>query len=155
MNKGTLFELGLLPVITSAFIWQILAGLKLINVNFKLRYDRELFQTGQKLTAFVLSAVFAAGLIYSGYYDNAIRGYDILKGDSLPYGSYLIIFLQITIWSWIITLIVEIFDKGYSFGSGVLSFLAIQSSSDFIEKSWDWKISQLLTQIDMKVMVLC
>ncbi|KAG4405352.1 hypothetical protein JTP64_005388 [Candida tropicalis] len=134
MNKGTLFELGLLPVITSAFIWQILAGLKLINVNFKLRYDRELFQTGQKLTAFVLSAVFATGLIYSGYYDNAIRGYDILKGDSLPYGSYLIIFLQITIWSWIITLIVEIFDKGYSFGSGVLSFLAIQSSSDFIGK---------------------
>ena len=47
MNKGTLLELGLLPIITSAFIWQIAAGLRLINVNFKLRIDRELFQTGQ------------------------------------------------------------------------------------------------------------
>ncbi|RCK55997.1 Sec sixty-one [Candida viswanathii] len=134
MNKGTLFELGLLPMITAGFIWQILAGLRLINVNFKLRYDRELFQTGQKLTSFVLSAVFAAGLIYSGYYDNAIKGYDIVKDSTVPYGSYLIIFLQITTWSWIVTLIVEIFDKGYSFGSGVLSFLAIQVGSDFVGK---------------------
>ena len=53
MNKGTLLELGLLPIITSAFIWQIAAGLRLINVNFKLRIDRELFQTGQKLTSFI------------------------------------------------------------------------------------------------------
>ena len=37
MNKGTLLELGLLPIITSAFIWQIAAGLRLINVNFKLK----------------------------------------------------------------------------------------------------------------------
>ena len=73
MNKGTLLELGLLPIITSAFIWQIAAGLRLINVNFKLRIDRELFQTGQKLTSFIFSLIFAIGLIYSGYYDNAIR----------------------------------------------------------------------------------
>ncbi|KAL6453512.1 SSH1 Sec sixty-one protein [Candida maltosa Xu316] len=132
MNKGTLLELGLLPIITSAFIWQLLAGLRLINVNFKIRQDRELFQTGQKLTAFVLSAVFAAGLIYSGYYDNAIKGYDSLKDNGIPYGSYAFIFLQITAWSWILTLLIEIFDKGYSFGSGILSLLAIQSATDII-----------------------
>ena len=131
MNKGTLLELGLLPIITSAFIWQIAAGLRLINVNFKLRIDRELFQTGQKLTSFIFSLIFAIGLIYSGYYDNAIRGYNPLQ-DGIPYGSYALILLQITAWSWIVTLLVEIFDKGYSFGSGILCFLAIQSSTNFI-----------------------
>ena len=98
MNKGTLLELGLLPIITSAFIWQIAAGLRLINVNFKLRIDRELFQTGQKLTSFIFSLIFAIGLIYSGYYDNAIRGYNPLQ-DGIPYGSYALILLQITAWS--------------------------------------------------------
>ena len=55
-------------------------------------------------------------MIYSGYYDNAIRGYNPLQ-DGIPYGSYALILLQITAWSWIVTLLVEIFDKGYSFGS--------------------------------------
>ncbi|EGW35336.1 uncharacterized protein SPAPADRAFT_58567 [Spathaspora passalidarum NRRL Y-27907] len=131
MEKGTLLELGLLPVITAAFIWQVAAGLRLINANLGLRYDRELFQTGQKLTAFALAVVYAAGLIYSGYYDNVIRGYDPLK-DSTPIGSYVLLFTQIVSWSWLVTLMVEIFDKGYSFGSGVLSFLTLQVATNTV-----------------------
>ncbi|RLV96297.1 Sec sixty-one protein [Spathaspora sp. JA1] len=131
MEKGTLLELGLLPVITAAIIWQIAAGLKLINANLSLRYDRELFQTGQKLTAFILAIVYAFGLIYSGYYDNVIRGYNPLQ-DSTPLGSYGLIFTQIVSWSWLVTLMVEIFDKGYSFGSGVLCFLSLQVATNTV-----------------------
>lgn len=131
MEKGTLLELGLLPIITAGFIWQLAAGLRLINVNLGLRYDRELFQTAQKLTAFILAVCYAGELIASGYYDNAIRGYDPLK-DSIPFGSYALIFTQIASWSWISTLLVEIFDKGYGFGSGALCFLALQSATSFI-----------------------
>ncbi|KAG2731814.1 hypothetical protein G9P44_005401 [Scheffersomyces stipitis] len=83
MEKGTLFELGVLPVVTAAFFWQLAVGLKLVNVNLGLRSDRELFQTGQKLTSFVLAIVYGVGLIYSGYYDNAIRGYDPLSDSTL------------------------------------------------------------------------
>ncbi|KAI3406413.2 SSH1 [Candida oxycetoniae] len=133
MEKATLLELGLLPIITSAFLWQLAAGLKLISVNLGLRYDRELFQSGQKLTAFGLAIVMALGLIYSGYYDNVIKGINIVGTPSgVPYWSYLIIFLQIVTWSFMVTLLVEIFDKGYGFGSGILCFLTLQNATSFI-----------------------
>lgn len=133
MEKASLLELGFLPIITSAFIWQLAAGLKLININLGLRYDRELFQLGQKLTAWGLALIFSVGLIYSGYYDNVIRGYKVVGGSGgVPIWSYLIIFTQIFTWQIVLTLIVEIFDKGYGFGSGILSFLALQNATSFI-----------------------
>lgn len=138
MEKGTLLELGLLPIITSGFIWQLSAGLKLININLGLRYDRELFQSGQKLTSWGIAIVFTLGLIYSGYYDEVIRGYDLIPKEhgsissSLPLGSYFIIFLQVVSWQIIVSLLVEIFDKGYGFGSGILCFLTLQNATNFI-----------------------
>lgn len=143
MEKATLLELGLLPIITSGFLWQLGAGLKLININLSLRYDRELFQSGQKLTSWGIAIVFTLGLIYSGYYDDVIRGYDLVpknngsfssssSSSSLPLGSYFIIFLQVVSWQVIVSLLVEIFDKGYGFGSGILCFLTLQNATNFI-----------------------
>ncbi|KAK7687358.1 hypothetical protein QCA50_009223 [Cerrena zonata] len=117
LEKGTLLELGLLPVITSAFIWQIAAGSRYLKVNLSYRIDRELYQTGQKLTAFILAIVFGTGLILSGYYDDVIHGYNPLDSSSAkPIWTYALIFGQIVGWNWLVTLLVEIFDKGYGFG---------------------------------------
>ncbi|KAK6460889.1 SecY subunit domain-containing protein [Scheffersomyces coipomensis] len=132
MEKGTLLELGLLPAITAGFIWQLAVGLKFLNVNLNLAKDRELFQTGQKLTSFFLSVVYTAGLIYSGYFDNVINGYDVLS-DSLPLGWYAFIFVQIVGWSFFTTLLIEVFDKGYAFGSGILCFLTLQTATNVIK----------------------
>lgn len=132
MEKGTLLELGLLPIVTSAFIWQLAAGLRLVKVNFNLRSDRELFQSGQKVTAIVLSAIYSAGLIYSGYYDNIIRGYNPLADSSIPWTAYAYIFVQINIWSFIVTLIVDVFDKGFAFGSGVLGLITVQFTTNLV-----------------------
>ena len=41
-------ELGIAPIVTSAIIMQMLGGSQLIDVNFDLKSDRELFQTAQK-----------------------------------------------------------------------------------------------------------
>lgn len=133
MEKATLLELGLLPIITAAFIWQLAAGLRLVNVNLGLRSDRELFQTGQKLTAAFLSIVYSGGLIYSGYFDNVIQGYNPLK-DSLPLGSYGLIMFQINSWSFILTLLIDVFDKGYAFGSGILCFLTLQTATNLVRE---------------------
>ncbi|CAK9438461.1 uncharacterized protein LODBEIA_P26850 [Lodderomyces beijingensis] len=142
MEKATLLELGLLPIITSAFIWQLAAGLKLINLNLSIRLDRELFQSGQKLTSWGLAIVIAAGLIYSGYYDNVIRGYKSLGSAAAGGGltgaallwSYFTIFLQVVTWQVVVSLLVEIFDKGYGFGSGILCFLTLQNATNFISE---------------------
>ena len=131
MEKATLFELGLLPVITAGFLWQVAVGCRLVNVNLALRNDRELFQTGQKLTSIALSIAMAAGLIFSGYYDSAIQGLS-LSNPLASISWYLAIFCQVVGWSFIITLMVEIFDKGYSFGSGILCFLALQAATNMV-----------------------
>lgn len=133
MEKGTLLELGLLPVITASFLWQVAAGLKLVKVNFNLRSDRELFQTGQKLTAFALAAVYGLGLIASGYYNNVIKGFEPTDASPFPPLSTLgLLLFQIVATSSIVTLMVEIFDKGYGFGSGCLSFIALQVATTFV-----------------------
>lgn len=132
MEKGTLLELGLLPVLTSAFIWQLSAGFRFINVNLNLRSDRELYQSGQKLTSFIFAIVYGAGYIFSGYYNNVIKGYNPFNGDSVPVTTLVLIFLQIVTMSFVTTLMVEIFDKGYCFGSGVLCFVALQVATNLI-----------------------
>jgi protein transport protein SEC61 subunit alpha len=134
MEKGTLLELGLLPVVTSSLLWQLGAGLRLIKVNFNLRSDRELFQSGQKLTSFALAIVYTLGLIGAGYYNTAVKGFDA-SVDALgfpPVGALGLILLQVVGTSFIITLMVEVFDKGYGFGSGFLSFLALQAATNFV-----------------------
>lgn len=128
MEQGSLLELGLLPVLTSAFLWQVAASAKLVNVNFTFSQDRELFQTAQKLTSFVLAAIFGVALIASGYYDSVIRG----SADASSIGWYALIFLQIVGWNIFMTLIVEILDKGYGFGSGVLSFVALNAATRIV-----------------------
>lgn len=130
MEKGTLLELGLLPILTSAFLWQLAAGLKLIKVNLGLRSERELFQTGQKLTSIGLSIVYLFGLLYSSYYGESFQNYKL--GDSLPIGSLVLIFLQIVFFNFIMTLMVEIIDKGYGVGGGALVFLTIQYTTNFV-----------------------
>lgn len=129
LEQGSLLELGLLPLITSAFAWQIAAGLRLVNVNFLYAQDRELFQSAQKLTAIALGSVFALALIASGYYDPVLRG--VTEG-STPYTSYALIFVQIVGWNFIMTLLSEVIDKGYGFGSGALSFVALNAATQIV-----------------------
>ncbi|GEQ69020.1 hypothetical protein JCM33374_g2690 [Metschnikowia sp. JCM 33374] len=129
MEQGSLLELGLLPIITSAFVWQIAAGIKAVKVNFTFSSDRELFQSAQKVTALVLSFFFVVALIVSGYYDPVIRG---AANESSPYGAYLLIFTQVFGWNVILTLLVEVIDKGYGFGSGVLCFVALNAATSLV-----------------------
>lgn len=129
MEQGSLLEIGLLPILTAAFAWQIAAGLKLIKVNLTYAQDRELFQSAQKLTAIFLSGAFAVALIASGYYDSVIRGFST---DASNLGSYGLIFLQVFGWNVILTLLVEVIDKGYGFGSGVLCFVTLNAATGLV-----------------------
>jgi len=47
-NRGTLIELSIAPIVTSGMIMQLLAGAKLIEVDFTLKKDRALFRGAQK-----------------------------------------------------------------------------------------------------------
>jgi protein transport protein SEC61 subunit alpha len=47
-NRGTLMELGVLPILTSGMIMQFLATANLIRVDYSLKEDRALFCGAQK-----------------------------------------------------------------------------------------------------------
>ena len=47
-NKGTLMELGISPIVTSGMVMQLLAGTRIIDVNYSIREDKILFKGVQK-----------------------------------------------------------------------------------------------------------
>ena len=54
-NRGTLMELGISPIVTSGMIMQLLAGSKLIDVDKKLKEDRDLFEGAQKRNLIIIN----------------------------------------------------------------------------------------------------
>ncbi|KAK7996006.1 hypothetical protein PG991_015473 [Apiospora marii] len=86
-NRGTLMELGITPIISSGMVFQLLAGTHMIDVNLDLKSDRELYQTAQKLFAFILSAgtatLVVAGMIVILLDELLQKGYGLGSGISL------------------------------------------------------------------------
>lgn len=117
----TLLEFGVFPVVSSALLLQLFAGLKLIKVNFKIRQDRELFQTLTKLLSIVQYFILANVFIFSGYY-----------GNNLSLLAIVLLNLQLVAAGVIVTLLVEVIDKGYGFGSGAMAISAVVISTNLV-----------------------
>ena len=67
-NRGTLMELGIGPIVTAGLIMQMLAGSKLIGVDFNDPEDRVLFTGAQKALAVILTVVQIVAYIGAGAY---------------------------------------------------------------------------------------
>jgi protein transport protein SEC61 subunit alpha len=48
-NRGTLMELGISPIVTSGLVMQLLAGSRIIEVDYNVKEDRALFSGAQNL----------------------------------------------------------------------------------------------------------
>ncbi|CCH60069.1 hypothetical protein TBLA_0C02600 [Henningerozyma blattae CBS 6284] len=106
----TLMEFGLFPLISSSLILQLMAGLRLIDINFKIKSDRQLFQTLTKFLAIVQYIILANIFIFAGYY-----------GSNLSPGQILNLNIQLIGSGIFTTLLCEIVDKGYGFVSGIMT----------------------------------
>ena len=42
-NRGTLMELGISPLVTASMVMQLLAGIKIIDVNMGVKEDKDLY----------------------------------------------------------------------------------------------------------------
>lgn len=120
-EKGTLLEFGVFPIISSGLILQLLAGLKIVKVNLSLRSDRELFQSLQKLFALVQYFLLTNLFIATGYF-----------GFNLSFWQIFWINFQLVGTGFFFTLISEVIDKGYGFGSGALTFVTINVATNFL-----------------------
>jgi protein transport protein SEC61 subunit alpha len=120
-------ELGISPIVTSGMIMQLLAGSKLIDVDKKLKEDRDLFEGATKLFGFVICIGEAVAYVISGMY-----------GDLANLGvvnAYLII-IQLVIAGVIVLLLDECLQKGYGIGSGISLFIAVNICESIVWKSF-------------------
>ncbi|CEG71430.1 Putative Preprotein translocase, SecY subunit [Rhizopus microsporus] len=124
-NRGTLTELGVLPILTSGMIIQFLAAANFFRVDFSLRQDRALFSGAQKLFAILIAASQAILLVLAGHYGN--------PSDIGTVGSALLV-LQLVSSSVVILLLDELLQKGYGLGSGINIFIAASVSQNVFWK---------------------
>ncbi|NPD88527.1 MAG: hypothetical protein HGN29_07375 [Asgard group archaeon] len=109
---GSLAEFGILPIVLSIVIFQILIGLRLIKVDFTKKEDRKLYAIGTKVLAIVLTIAFALVFSFSGIY-----------GEGISIISKLIILVQLLAAGFVIILMDELLQRGYGLGSGTSLFI--------------------------------
>lgn len=128
-SRGTLMELGIGPIVTAGLIMQLLAGSKLINVDFSNPEDRALFTGTQKVLAVIMTMFEAAVLIIARTY-----------GDLSTYQAMLV-FLQLTIAGIVLILMDETLQKGWGLGSGISLFIAANVAGQILWLSLNPSIS--------------
>lgn len=129
----TLLEFGVFPIVSSGLIMQLLAGMRIIKVNFKLQKDRELFQAFTKILILFQFSVLANIFVYSGYY-----------GDNLTVTQAVLLNLQLIGTGFVVTLMTEVVDKGFGFASGNMVILTIAIATNLVADAFG--LSQI--QID-------
>jgi len=110
-RRGTIMELGIGPIVTAGLILQMLAGSKLIEVDFSNPDDRALFTGASKVLSMIMTAFEASAYIVSGIFGR------------LSFAQSIIIFTQLLIAGLIIILLDEMIQKGWGIGSGISLFI--------------------------------
>ncbi|KAI8992254.1 SecY subunit of pre protein translocase [Pilobolus umbonatus] len=125
-NRGTLAELGVLPILTSGMVFQLLAGAHIIHVDSNSKEDRALFCGAQKLFAICLAFIQATVLVFTGIYGNP---------ETMGTAHCLLLVAQLVASSTLIVLLDELIQKGYGLGSGMNLFMAAH-----ITQTMFWKL---------------
>lgn len=124
-NRGTLMELGISPIVTSGMIMQLLAGSKLIEVDKKVKEDRDLFDGATKIFGFLITIGEAVAYVISGMYGDL--------SNLGVFNAYLII-IQLIVAGVIVLLLDEVLQKGYGLGSGISLFIAVNICENIMWK---------------------
>lgn len=126
-NKGTLMELGISPIVTASLIMELLAGVKILNVNQENREERAMFEGAQKILALVITFVEAVAYVSSGMY-----------GDVASIGMFVctLIVLQLMAATVLCILLDELLSRGWGLGNGTSLFIATNICDTIIWKSF-------------------
>ena len=110
---GTIITLGIGPIVTASIVLQMMVGSELLGWNTDTTEGKQKFQAAQKMLAYGLTVVQAAGFTLSGTFGS-------VAGDPMLAA---IITGQITLGGWLVILMDDLVQK-WGFGSGVGLFIA-------------------------------
>lgn len=125
-KRGTLMEVGMGPIITSGMLLQFLAGFKIIDVNFSVPEDRELFQAAQKLVGLLFTFIMSGSYLFCGMYGNP---------SEIGLINIVILLVQLQFAGMVMLLMDELLQKGYGLGSGFTLFIATNICTSILWKS--------------------
>lgn len=126
-NRGTLMELGISPIVTSGLVMQLLAGSRIIEVNYSVKEDRALFNGAQKLFGILITVGEAVAYVVSGMYGDI---------GSIGVGNALLIIMQLFFAGLIVLTLDELLQKGYGLGSGISLFIATNICETIVWKAF-------------------
>jgi protein transport protein SEC61 subunit alpha len=109
-NRGTIMELGISPIVTSGMVMQLMAGARLIEVDYNVKEDRALFSGAQKLFGILITIGEAIAYVVSGMYGDL---------GSIGAGNAILIITQLFCAGIIVLTLDELLAKGYGLGSGI------------------------------------
>lgn len=127
-NRGTLMELGISPIVTSGLVMQLLAGSKMISVDYSLTDDRALFAGAQKLFGILITIGEAVAYVLSGMYGDV---------KDLGAGNAFLVIIQLFLAGIIVIILDELLQKGYGLGgSGISLFIATNICENIVWKAF-------------------
>jgi protein transport protein SEC61 subunit alpha len=120
-------ELGISPIVTSGLVMQLLAGSRIIEVNYNVKEDRALFNGAQKLFGILITIGEAVAYVVSGMYGDL---------GTLGMGNAILIIVQLFFAGLIVLTLDELLQKGYGLGSGISLFIATNICETIIWKAF-------------------
>jgi len=125
-NRGTLMELGISPIVTSGLVMQLLAGVKLIEIDQSDAEQKELFAGAQKLFGMLITIGQGTVYVLSGMYGDY---------NELGIGNAFMLIVQLFFAGILVIVWDELLQKGYGLGSGISLFIATNICETIIWKS--------------------
>ena len=120
-------ELGMSPIVTSGLVMQLLAGSRIIEVDYNVKEDRALFSGAQKLFGILITVGEAIAYVVSGMYGDL---------GSIGAGNALLIIAQLFCAGLIVLTLDELLQKGYGLGSGISLFIATNICENIVWKAF-------------------
>jgi len=120
-------ELGISPIVTSGMVMQLLAGSRIIEVNYNVKEDRALFSGAQKLFGILITVGEAIAYVVSGMYGDL---------GTIGAGNALLIIIQLFFAGLVVLILDELLQKGYGLGSGISLFIATNICETIIWKAF-------------------
>eukprot|EP01017_Pseudomicrothorax_dubius_P024882 TRINITY_DN2647_c0_g1_i1.p1 TRINITY_DN2647_c0_g1~~TRINITY_DN2647_c0_g1_i1.p1 ORF type:complete len:482 (-),score=130.11 TRINITY_DN2647_c0_g1_i1:197-1642(-) len=126
-NRGTLMELGISPIVTSSMVMQFLGNARIIDVDMKVKEDRNLLKGAEKLLSLIICVCEAFAYVWSGMYGDI---------SQLGAGNALLIVMQLSFAGIVVIMLDEMMDKGYGLGSGISLFIATNICENIIWRAF-------------------
>jgi len=108
-------------------VMQLLAGSRIIEVNYNVKEDRALFNGAQKLFGILITVGEAIAYVVSGMYGDL---------GTIGLGNALLIIVQLFFAGLIVLTLDELLQKGYGLGSGISLFIATNICENIIWKAF-------------------